>query len=197
MDEFEGIAEFKNRIYENDNIGIEKIVSAFQHDPTKHFYLRVHPNLKKLENTQIREINAFANKYENLTVIKAEEDIDTYQLMEKSNKIVVFGSTTGIEAVYWNKPVILLGRSSYESLNCLYKPTSHEEVLKHINDATLSPFNQNEALKYGYWILNMGVPYKAYTPSSVRKGSFNNEELIPHFFWRAFYVLENKLNAKA
>ena len=198
MDEYEGIAEFKNRIYKNDNEAIEKIVSAFEQDDTKHFYLRVHPNLKHLNNTQTKEINAFSNKYKNLTVIKAEEDVDTYELMEKSSKIIVFGSTTGIEGVYWNKPVILLSRAFYESLDCTYKPASHAEVLKYINDPNLHPFNQYEALKYGYWCLNMGIPYQYYTPTAVRKGSFEQKPIMPHLFWRVFYIMQNKLkNAKA
>ena len=193
MDEYEGIAEHKSGIYKNDNVGIEKIVAAFQHDDSKHFYLRVHPNLKGLHNSQVKQIELIGKKYSNLTVINAEDDIDTYELMDKSDKIIVFGSTTGIEAVYWNKPVILLSRAFYESLNCLYKPASHEEVLQLINNPHLKSFNQQETLKYGYWLLNKGAPYKLYKPLSPRKGLFNNEKLLPHFFWRVFYVIENKL----
>jgi len=193
MDEYEGIAEFKNRIYKDDNEAIEQIVSSFLHDDTKHFYLRVHPNLKKLDNTQTKKINSFIGRYNNLTVIGAEEDIDTYELMDQSNKIIVFGSTTGIEAVYWNKPAILLSRAFYESLDCIYKPASHAEVLKFINDPNLQPFNQKEALKYGYWCLNMGIPYQHYAPASIRKGSFNNKQIVPHLFWRALYILENTI----
>jgi hypothetical protein len=197
MDEFEGIAEFKNYIYKDDNDAIEKIVAAYQHDPSKHFNLRVHPNLKNLDNTQTKQIDALSKKYANLTVIGATEDIDTYELMDKSDKIIVFGSTTGIEAVYWNKPVILTSTAFYESLNCLYKPSTHEEVLQLLNDPELKPFNQKEALKYGYWILNMGTPFEHYQPLSVQKGLFENERLTPHLFWRALYIIENKLkNAK-
>lgn len=193
MDEYEGIAEHKVGIYKNDNEGIEKILSYFENDKTKHFYLRVHPNLKNLSNTQIREIDAIGKKHQNITIIRAEEDIDTYALIDNSDKVVVFGSTTGIEAVFWNKPVILLSRAFYDSLNCMYRPASHEEALSLMKNNDLKAFNQSEALKFGYWILNRGTFYKNYNPLSVNKGLFENQRLTPHFFWRMLYILENKL----
>jgi hypothetical protein len=198
MDEYEGIAEHKSGIYENDNTGIEKILSSFKDDKDKHFYLRVHPNLKNLHNTQTKGIEAIRKKYTNVTVINADDDVDTYELMNRCDKVIVFGSTAGIEAVYWNKPVILLSRAFYDSLDCLYKPATHQEVLKLVSNTVLKAFNQQESLKYGYWILSMGVPYKLYRASSVGKGVFNDKRLIPHFFWRALYIIENTLkNAKA
>jgi hypothetical protein len=198
LDEYEGISGFKTGVYKSDNDGIEKLVFAFRNDEKKHFYLRVHPNLKNKKNTQLKEIEEIGKKYKNITIVWPEEDIDTYELMDKCNKVVVFGSTMGIEAAYWNKPVILLGRSFYESLNCTYQPASHEEAVKLISDENLPPLNQEEALKYGYWSLNKGVPFEYYTPSAVTKGSFDNKQITPHLFWRAFYILQNKLkNVKA
>jgi hypothetical protein len=193
LDEYEGIPGFKTRLYRDDNDGIEKLVSAFQHDASKHFYLRVHPNLKIKKNTQLKQIEEIDKKYENITVIGPEEEIDTYELMNKCDKIIVFGSTTGIEAVYWNKPVILLGRAFYELLQCIYKPSSHEEALELINNYNLPPINSHEALKFGYWCLNKGISFQHYTPTSVRKGTFDNKRITPHLFWRAFYIMQNKL----
>ncbi|HEY6976146.1 MAG TPA: hypothetical protein VH396_07640 [Chitinophagaceae bacterium] len=198
LDEFETIPGFTTPFYKDDNDGIEKLVAAFEHDETIHFYLRVHPNLKNQKNTQLKQIEEIGKKYKNITVINAEEEVDTYELMDKCDKIISFGSTTGIEAVYWNKPSILLGRAFYESLNCIYKPASHEKAIELINEPALSPFNQQEALKYGYWCLNMGIPFQHYTPTAVRKGNFDNKRITPHLFWRAFYIMENKLrNVKA
>ena len=194
MDEYEGIAEHKSSIYRNDNEGIEKILLHFKNDKTKHFYLRVHPNLKNLNNTQIKEIEAIAANHKNITVIRAEEDIDTYALIDNSDKVVVFGSTAGIEAVYWNKPVILLSRAFYDSLNCVYKPSSHEETISLMDDNNLKPLNQSEALKFGYWILCRGIPFKDYQPLSVRKGNFLGKPLMPHTFWRMMYIIENKIS---
>jgi len=193
MDEYEGIAGFNSRIYKDDNDGIQKIVSSFLHDTSKHFYLRVHPNLKGLKNTQLKQIDEIAANYKNLTVIRAEEDIDTYGLMDHADKVLAFGSTMGMESVYWNKPVILLGRAFYECLNCLYIPASHDDVVEMINKTDLLPFNQHEALKYGYWLLSFGKPFNHYKPTSVTKGIFDEKPITPHLLWRFFYVMQNKL----
>lgn len=193
MDEYEGITGFNNLIYENDNTAIREVIDAFSNDKSKHFYLRIHPNLQGLKNSQLREISEIDKKYNNLTVIQANEDIDSYALMEVANKVIAFTSTMGIESVYWNKPVILLGRAFYEALNCFYKPQTQENVVDLLNRKELLPFNQQEALKYGYWILNFGEGYKRYFPISVTKGKFNGKSIRPNQLWRLLYIIEKKL----
>ena len=193
MDEYEGIAGFNNPIYEDDNDGIRKILEAFANDTSKHFYLRVHPNLKQLKNVQLDEINQIALKYKNISVISAEEDIDTYGLMDNADKVITFGSTMGMESVYWSKPVILLGRALYEQLNCLYIPKSHQEAVDILNNKELACFNKELTLKYGYWCLNFGNPHQLYSPLSVTKGVFKEKPIYPNMFWRLMYVIQNKL----
>lgn len=198
IDEYEGVAGFENPFYTDDNEGIDKIVEAFHNDPSKHFYLRVHPSLRGLRNTQVKEIEGFAKKHPNLTVIPAEEDIDTYELMDKADKVLTFSSTMGMESVFWKRPVILLSRAYYEDLDCFYKPTSKEHLIELINDKTLVPFNQYESLKYGYWCMNYGIDHRHYQAASVTKGTFDNKPILPNFFWRSLFILQNKLkNVKA
>ena len=193
MDEYEGIAGFTNPVYKDDNDGLERILAHFKEDHSRHFYLRIHPNLRGLDNAQLREIKRIAAVYDNLTVIAAEEDVDTYALMDAADKVLTFGSTMGAESVFWNKPVILVGRAFYEELDCLYRPGSHSEVVKQLEAPDLRPYNQTEILKYGYWSLLFGEPYKRYRSVSVVKGTFDGRPIHPALVWRGLYVMRNKL----
>lgn len=134
---------------------IVAIMERYKDDSTKHFYLRVHPNLKDLPFDY--HVNLYKLNYPNLTVISGDSEISTYAMMDAADKIIVFGSSTGAEAAYWGKTVICLSFAYYYNLGCVYTPQSIEEVWKLMDTKNLPPLNGKAALKYGYCILN---PYK-------------------------------------
>ncbi len=176
LDEYEGIAGFTNKIYVNDNVGIYRIAENLKNDEHIHIYLRVHPNLSGKKNTQMQEIAAVRGKFKNLTIIAAEETIDTYAMIDAASTVVVFNSTVGAEACFWGKPVVLLGNSFYSFLKGFYKPTTHEEVISLLKK-DLQPANNADILKYGYWELSKGKPYKYYQPVTLLKGNFMGEKV--------------------
>ena len=129
-----------------------------------------------------------------MSIIKAEEKIDTYYLMLQSDIIITFGSTIGIEAAYNKKIVFLLGRSFYENLNCVYIPTSHLDLISkilnfHNNDLQL---DFTEALKYGYWQEMKGVTYEKCKPISISKGYFNGLFIRSNWFIFILYKISNQ-----
>lgn len=175
-DEYESIGpEWKNELYENQAIGIEKILIDFESIDSFHFYLRIHPNLKGLNNRQIRDAYAL-KKYSNLTIIDSDSPVSTYTLMMQCNKTITFGSSTGIEAVYWGKVSILLGKSFYCNLEAAYIPSSHSETLALIK-ADLKPKPRTDALKYGYYLKTFGYKYLYYKPTGFLSGTFKDVDM--------------------
>jgi hypothetical protein len=167
-DEFESIEGWQNPIYKNQTDAIHAIINANTDSDIK-FYVRIHPNLKGLNNTQTRELAEL--KGPNLTVIQADSKIDSYELMDVCEKVISFGSTMGIESVFWGKPSILAGRSLYEDIGGCYIPKDHAEMIDLINHH-LDPLPNLGALKYGYWDSVAGIPYVYYSPESIRGGKF-------------------------
>jgi len=167
-DEFESIEGWENPIYDNQIYAINAIINA-DIDKNIRFYVRIHPNLKGLNNTQTRELSEL--KGTNLTVIPAESKIDSYELMDACEKVITFGSTIGIESVFWEKTSILVARSLYEDLEGCYVPTNHDELIDLIN-RHLEPLPNLGALEYGYWLSETGIPYIYYNPESIRGGKF-------------------------
>ena len=167
-DEFEAISGWQNQIYKNQTDAINRIINS-NTEKNIRFYVRIHPNLKGLNNTQTRELSDL--KGSNLTVIPADSKIDSYELMDACEKVITFGSTMGIESVFWGKPSILAGRSLYEGLDGCYVPNNHDEMIDLIN-RRLDTLPNLGALKYGYWQSIAGIPYVYYKPESIRGGKF-------------------------
>ncbi|MFZ3384850.1 MAG: hypothetical protein WA144_13080 [Candidatus Methanoperedens sp.] len=172
-DEFAAIEGWQNPIYKNQTDAINAIINA-DLDENIWFYIRIHPNMKGLDNTQTKELSELKGK--NFTVISADSKIDSYELIDACEKVITFGSTVGIESVYWGKPSILAGRSVYEDLEGCYIPKDHEEFIHLINDH-LNPLSNLGAMKYGYFQSLAGIPYKYYNPDSLFKGKFKGVDL--------------------
>lgn len=172
-DEFAAVEDWKNPIYNNQIDAINSIINADIDDELK-FYIRIHPNLKGLDNTQTRELSKL--KGTNINIIPADSKIDSYELMDACEKVITFGSTMGIESVFWKTPSILVGRSIYEALGGCYIPKNHEKFINLINDH-LNPLSNLGALKYGWYQANAGIPFLYYNPTTLFKGKFKDTYL--------------------
>lgn len=176
LDEYEGIAGISGKIYADDNIGIARLLESLEHQKDIHFYLRVHPNLRDVENTQVKELEEINDRFSNLTLIRAAEIIDTYALMDAADIVVTFGSTMGAEAVFWGKPAVLLGNSFYDKLEGSYIPATHEEAVELLQQ-DLQPISSKDMLKYGYWELERGIYYKYYKGTALFEGTFMGKSI--------------------
>lgn len=183
IDEYVTIPDFNNKLYNDDNEGIEKLCESFLRNPEFHFYLRMHPNLKAIATTQTKRIAEIAKKYKNITIIQPEDDVDSYALIESVEKVVTFGSTMGVEAIYWNKPSILLGRAYFEEIEGVLCPKSHEEAVSLIIAKNEIP-NKDSVIKFGYWSISYGNEFQYFKPDSLFKGKFLNKRINASLFSR-------------
>lgn len=142
----------KANIFGNQLNGIKSIIERYQGDDSKHFYLRIHPNLMNIPYDYHTDL--YRLSYDNLTIIPPESPISSYSLMDKANKVIVFGSTMGIESAYWKKPVICLGYALYSLLGAVYIPKNETELWQLIEDDGLLPKYSDEILKYGLYYMS-------------------------------------------
>lgn len=138
-------------LFSNQIEGIKFICENASSD--YNIFLRIHPNLKGITYKHHTDLIYLKNEYSNLTIIPSESSISTYSLMDHADKVVVFGSTTGAEACYWGKPVILLGGCFYYYLNISFNPKTRDELSHLINENLLAKDNLN-AIKYGFYLLH-------------------------------------------
>lgn len=164
-DEFEAIKEYENPLYRNQDEGFKKIFNSFSDASEIRFFLRIHPNLRGIDNSQTRSLKQLHGKYENLEIIEPESPVNTYDLIRKSDLVITFGSTVGIEAAYLNKPSILLGRAFYEDLGACIRPENHDELVgllkSYIYSGSVPELGYRElaVVKYGFFYKSYGNPY--------------------------------------
>jgi hypothetical protein len=194
IEEYAAVEKWKGEIYSPDETeGVRQILRSFKDDKSCMFYLRVHPHMKGADpkkNTQIREIHEIQKQYDNVRVIFPEEKTDTYSLMDACDIVLTFGSTIGIEACFWNKPSILAGRAVYEHLACVYKPTSHDEVVSLIQ-SDLRPLDSQDALHFAYREVSYGVPFRSFRQTGVRSGFFSGKKIEPSGFRRLVFLISD------
>ncbi|MFN8275119.1 MAG: hypothetical protein U0X58_09605 [Flavobacteriaceae bacterium] len=185
LDEYEGLSGFGPKFYPNDNDGILQLCESLKAFPNIKVYMRVHPNLKGIDNTQNRFINEKL-KHSNIEIIAPEDVVDSYELVQKSDIIIVFTSTVGIEAAFAGKKVVLLGRAAYESLDCAVIPQSHDELMTILTDENyvFPSINPENPLKFGYWFESYGIDYKYYQPQGISKGLYLGKRIKANFILR-------------
>ena len=173
-DEFVAIGDaWKNKLYKNQISAIRKLIDSFKDDDSIHLYVRMHPNLANTENKikqQMLQLNS-----PNLTIIAPNDPCDTYRLMRAANVVASFGSSVGIEAVFWNRASILLGPCMYQHLPGTIQPTTHEEAVSQISARDLLPQNRIGALKYGHWFQTHGIKFTYFKPETLFHGKFKGQ----------------------
>ncbi len=174
-DELKAIVEWETDLYKFQNEAISKIVELFRDEENFHFYLRVHPNLGAVANIQMQEIEGM--QFDNLTIIPPSDPIDTYTLMTACEKVLTFGSSTGIEATYWGKPSILFGKSFYVQLDAVYLPKSYGELQTLLRKEHLAPKPQSNTLKYGYYFATYGTESVNFQLDGARRSRFRGQRL--------------------
>jgi hypothetical protein len=179
LDEYESMPGWDNLLFKEEYDAIHFIVTSCTN---KMFVLRIHPNLSNLKNEQIKQLKKLEEQnFSNLLIIWPKEKIDSYALMDACEKVITLGSTIGVEACFWGKVSILLGRSFYEDLDCCYKPKNKKEIITLIN-SNLKPHNPENSLPYAYWRNRYGHNFEHLRTSSLSdykmKTKYNFKEKI-------------------
>lgn len=184
-DEYDNLALFSSQYK-----GISFIADALKNEENTHLWLRIHPNLSHIPYRYHTELHKLPQLYPNITVIPGDDDVNSYDLMEAADKVVVFGSTIGLEAAFWQKPVILLAGALYYYSDICYIPHSEEE-LKELLRKELQPKENVEAIKIGFY-LNYRNPGDLYKYIDFNKGTvaFGNRSWEDNFHFIKLFNTE-------
>lgn len=140
----------EGKLFHSQKDGVEFILNAVKNIKDIHIYLRIHPNLKNVKYNYVQDLFKFEEYYDNFHIIPANSTVSTYSLVDKAEKVIVFGSSIGVEANFWRKPVISLSPSSYHYLNVSYFPKSFKD-LDFLLKSDLEPKPLVGSLKWGLY----------------------------------------------
>lgn len=180
-DEFAAIGkEYDNPFFKDQNDGIKYIIEIFSKTLIDcDLVVRMHPNLKGVPFDYAQELRDMNKISSNISVIFPESPVDTYALLNIAEKVIVFGSSIGVEANYWKKPVVLLAKTFYYHMNVAYVPDSKNDILSLLTDNLLAK-SDDDALKCGFYFLNGGEKAKYYTNNLTKNVSYNGVELYKY-----------------
>jgi len=169
------------KLFENQYIGLKTIFDRYKDDETKHFYLRIHPNLRNVpypSHTKLYDLH-----YKNVTILSPDSPVDSYVLMDNSDKIIVFDSTMAVESAYWGKPVIELSKYMWSLMDVVYTPESEDELWELIDTTDLKCKYNDNCLKYAYWVLHPNCEEeKNIQFEDVDINLFGYKQHLPHQF---------------
>lgn len=174
-DEMQAIGEWHSPLFRQQNDVISALAERLRGRDGVHIYIRMHPNLRVVDNRQTREL--YALQQNNLTLLRPEDPVSTYALLEAADVTLSFASTAGIEATYWGTASVLYGRAFYEKQDAVYEPDSFEALVQTLTTPDLPPKPRENALKYGYFMSHFGEPYRFATVCSTKKASVGGHQL--------------------
>lgn len=181
---------FQNPYFKDQNEGIRFLANYIGENLTEHnLIIRMHPNLAGVHQSYVDEIRDLHQTFPNVFVIEPESTIDSYALMEDAEKVISFGSTTGLEANFMRKPVILLGIGFYYQANFAYKPADRSEI-EALLSSHLEPLSLDDALKVGFYFQKGGIKTEYYYEEKMGEGVYFKGRRIH------FYSIEQRLKAK-
>jgi len=177
-DEFVAIGkEWLNPYFSDQNEGIFYVSKLFGEKFSEQtLIIRVHPNFAGVDFDYAKKINLLKNKYKNVHIVEPESKVDSYALMDIAEKIITFGSSITAEATYWEKPVIMLGRSFFSGMQIAHEPDKIEDLELLIKNA-LPAKNNLGSLKFGYYVINGGIKAKYYTSDNRGNTYFKDKKL--------------------
>jgi|TARA_B110000027_G_scaffold24976_1_gene27279 hypothetical protein len=182
---------YDHTIYKNQHESIIKIVNSFKklNDKSYNLFIRCHPYLEKVfwkYNQDIINIHDPKNK---IFVIKPSSPVSSYEMLFQSDKVITYNSQTGIEAVYWEKPSIILGRRIYENLNCVYQPKNHNDTMNLIFRKNLKAKEKLGALKFASYWVEGGYTYNDFTGSMKLGYKFKKKKIVNTYFVKTLYLM--------
>lgn len=178
-DEFAALGEdYKNPFFRDQNEGLQFLCRLFgERLKDYNLIIRMHPNLAGVTHEFVNIIRDLHQKYSNIYVVTPESTVDSYTLMEHAQKVISFGSTTGLEAASREIPVILLGKGIYYYSNVAYIP-ENKEGIENLLISELKPKPLQNVLKFGFYFLKGGKKTKYYFEDKLGKGIFFKGERI-------------------
>lgn len=130
--------------------------------------VRTHPHKRMKPKLDVEQWYQIVQEVQPDIHVDEWSDIDSYALMDQADVVVTYGSTTGVEAGYAGRPVIVLGPSAYDVLGCAVRPRTIEELGRALSDPPQG--NKEAAMAYGLMMKRRGFNNSyVHSDSSGRK----------------------------
>lgn len=120
--------------------------------------VRSHPHKRFKPKEDVAEWMATVESIKPDIHLDPYANVDSYTLMRQANIVATYGSTTGVEAAFADKPVVVMGPSAYDKLGAAVGVCNLEELSQALQDA--NPGSRSGAIAYGLIMMRRGFHYR-------------------------------------
>lgn len=123
-----------SRYFSNQEEALLSLARVCREDPSVALVVRSHPHKRAKPTLDVAQWHAAVEEANPDLHLDEYSPVDSYELMRRADVVVTYGSTTGIEAAYAGRPVIVLGPSAYGDLQCAIEVHTVEELRQALSN---------------------------------------------------------------
>lgn len=154
--------------------------------------VRTHPHMMQKSRKSLKEWNQIVSNLPHVRHIPANSQIDSYDLLEVADAVVVFGSTMGIEAAYHGIPTATLSPAFYDEIGAVASISSINELETWISK--LTDVDKTLAFPYGFFSRTRGFRFRTYISNQEIYGTYLGAQVGTRSkLIRTVFALENRL----
>ena len=120
--------------------------------------VRTHPHKRRKPKLDVASWHETVRRIDPDLHLDEYSDIDSYALMRQADIVVTYGSTTGIEAAFAGKPVIVMGPSAYDQLGVAERVMNESQLQEALSAPRGS--DPRGALAFGLMMTRRGFHYE-------------------------------------
>jgi len=143
---------------ESQEEAVRALASACAERPGTKLVVRTHPHMRIKPADDLARWTEMVEDAGVDLHIDPHSPVDSYALMRKADVVFTYGSTSGVEAAFFGRPVVIMGPSAYDRLG-FGKKISTESEIGPCLDNPPDP-NSTAALPYGLMMHRRGFNYE-------------------------------------
>ena len=120
--------------------------------------VRSHPHKRRKPKQDVADWMAAVESARPDVHLDPYSPVDSYALMRQADIVVTYGSTTGVEAAFAGKRVIVLGPSAYDQLGCATLAGTPAQLSEALDDR--EPGSWSGAVSYGLMMRRRGFTFE-------------------------------------
>ena len=147
---------------------LKLLANQIRQMPGTQLIVRSHPHMRLKPKRDLEDWLAAVDAAMPDLHVDPFSEVDSYELMRQVDVVVTYGSTTGVEAAFAGKPVIVMGPCAYDELGCATPVSTPAELEQALRNPMAGWWPG--AVSYGLMMKRRGFTYAhvSHTPDGGR-----------------------------
>lgn len=181
--EFAGLSEFdlSDTVFKNFFHSVKKISEDINIPGDYSIVFRWHPNTSNARGREAVLLSDLVRSASSTTLhILPESTMDSYWLIENSDRVVSIGSSIAVEAAIRGKPTAFIGNNLFQHLKCFTYINSYQDLESFMKTGQLEPKYFDDAIIWGVYFSSFGnFNFKHLKQVGVGKFLLGPQRIVP------------------